>query len=49
MPDVIPMLAYEDGLTALEWLAKTFGFASAHGCLVGVDNRLMAKWKPGMD
>ena len=26
MPDVIPMLAYEDGVKALEWLAKAFGF-----------------------
>jgi uncharacterized glyoxalase superfamily protein PhnB len=28
MPDqsVIPMLAYEDGVAALEWLAKAFGF-----------------------
>lgn len=26
MPDVIPMLSYEDGVKALEWLAKAFGF-----------------------
>lgn len=25
-PDVIPMIAYEDGVAALEWLAKAFGF-----------------------
>lgn len=25
-PTVIPMLAYEDGIAALEWLAKAFGF-----------------------
>ncbi len=25
-PDVIPMLSYEDGVAALEWLAKAFGF-----------------------
>ncbi len=25
-PSVIPMLAYEDGIAALEWLAKAFGF-----------------------
>jgi uncharacterized glyoxalase superfamily protein PhnB len=25
-PDVIPMLAYEDGVAALEWLARAFGF-----------------------
>ncbi|HSJ55149.1 MAG TPA: VOC family protein [Anaerolineae bacterium] len=26
MPDVIPMLAYENGVEALEWLARAFGF-----------------------
>ena len=25
-PDVIPMIAYEDGPAALEWLARAFGF-----------------------
>jgi uncharacterized glyoxalase superfamily protein PhnB len=25
-PDVVPMLAYEDGVAALEWLALAFGF-----------------------
>ena len=25
-PSVIPMLSYEDGVAALEWLAKAFGF-----------------------
>ena len=25
-PDVIPMLAYQDGVRALEWLADAFGF-----------------------
>lgn len=25
-PDVIPMIAYEDGVAALDWLAKAFGF-----------------------
>ena len=25
-PDVIPMLAYEDGVAALDWLARAFGF-----------------------
>ena len=25
-PEVIPMLAYEDGIEALDWLAKAFGF-----------------------
>ncbi len=26
MPGVIPMIAYEDGNAALDWLAKAFGF-----------------------
>jgi uncharacterized glyoxalase superfamily protein PhnB len=26
MPDVVPMIAYEDGVAALEWLARAFGF-----------------------
>ncbi|MDQ6709981.1 MAG: VOC family protein [Candidatus Dormibacteraeota bacterium] len=25
-PDVVPMIAYEDGPAALDWLAKAFGF-----------------------
>jgi uncharacterized glyoxalase superfamily protein PhnB len=25
-PDVIPMIAYEDGPTAMDWLSSTFGF-----------------------
>jgi uncharacterized glyoxalase superfamily protein PhnB len=25
-PDVVPMLAYEDGVAALEWLSNVFGF-----------------------
>ncbi len=26
MPDVIPMISYEEGVAALEWLARAFGF-----------------------
>src|SRR5687768_4647291 len=26
MPDVIPMLSYENGTAALDWLARVFGF-----------------------
>jgi uncharacterized glyoxalase superfamily protein PhnB len=26
MSDVIPMISYEDGLAALDWLARAFGF-----------------------
>ena len=25
-PTVIPMISYEDGIAALDWLAKAFGF-----------------------
>jgi uncharacterized glyoxalase superfamily protein PhnB len=25
-PDIIPMIAYEDGIAALEWLSRAFGF-----------------------
>ena len=28
MQDVIPMLAYENGIAALEWLKQAFGFES---------------------
>jgi len=31
MPDVIPMIAYEDGVAALEWLARAFGFRERTG------------------
>ena len=38
-PSVIPMISYEDGVAALEWLAKAFGFReTAH--MVGPDGRL---------
>jgi PhnB protein len=29
-PSVIPMLSYEDGIAALEWLTKAFGFRERH-------------------
>jgi PhnB protein len=38
-PGVIPMLAYEDGVSALEWLAKAFGFTERARMLEG-DGRL---------
>jgi uncharacterized glyoxalase superfamily protein PhnB len=25
-PDVVPMIAYEDGIAALDWLSRAFGF-----------------------
>lgn len=51
-PTVIPMLAYEDGIAALEWLAKAFGFrerarqigpdgALAHGEMEAGDGVIM--------
>jgi uncharacterized glyoxalase superfamily protein PhnB len=38
-PSVIPMLSYEDGIAALEWLAKAFGFRERHR-LAAPDGRL---------
>ena len=38
-PAVIPMLDYEDGVAALEWLAKAFGFRERVR-LIGPDGRL---------
>ena len=39
VPSVIPMISYEDGIAALEWLANAFGFReTAH--LAGPDGRL---------
>lgn len=38
-PSVIPMIAYEDGVGALEWLAKAFGFRESMR-LTGPDGTL---------
>ena len=38
-PTVIPMISYEDGIAALEWLAKAFGFHE-RARLVGNDGKL---------
>jgi uncharacterized glyoxalase superfamily protein PhnB len=38
-PSVIPMLSYEDGIAALEWLTKAFGFRERQR-LTGPDGRL---------
>jgi len=38
-PQVIPMIAYKDGVAALDWLAKAFGFAEVERIL-GDDGRL---------
>lgn len=32
-PAVIPMIAYEDGPAAIEWLAKAFGFRERRRCV----------------
>jgi uncharacterized glyoxalase superfamily protein PhnB len=34
-PDVIPMISYEDGVAALEWLARAFGFSERTRLLDG--------------
>jgi uncharacterized glyoxalase superfamily protein PhnB len=38
-PDVIPMIAYEDGPRAMDWLAKAFGFRE-RARMTGADGRL---------
>lgn len=38
-PGVIPMLAYEDGVAALDWLAHAFGFRE-RARMIGKDGRL---------
>jgi uncharacterized glyoxalase superfamily protein PhnB len=38
-PTVVPMLAYEDGVAALEWLGRAFGFRERTRML-GPDGRL---------
>ncbi len=38
-PTVIPMVSYEDGLAALDWLVKAFGFRERTR-LIGDDGRL---------
>jgi uncharacterized glyoxalase superfamily protein PhnB len=51
-PDVVPMLAYEDGIASLEWLAQVFGFTEqmrltnsdgtlSHGEVVAGDGLIM--------
>jgi uncharacterized glyoxalase superfamily protein PhnB len=39
MSDVIPMISYEDGLAALDWLARAFGFKE-RARMVGPDGQL---------
>jgi len=38
-PAVIPMIAYEDGFAALDWLARAFGFRERRR-MTGADGRL---------
>jgi uncharacterized glyoxalase superfamily protein PhnB len=38
-PTVIPMISYENGIAALEWLAKAFGFRE-RARQIGLDGRL---------
>lgn len=38
-PDVIPMISYEDGVAALAWLSKAFGFRERTR-IMGPDGRL---------
>ena len=38
-PGVVPMIAYEDGVAALDWLARAFGFRE-QARMLGRDGRL---------
>jgi uncharacterized glyoxalase superfamily protein PhnB len=38
-PSVIPMISYEDGLAAMDWLARVFGFRERER-MIGPDGRL---------
>jgi uncharacterized glyoxalase superfamily protein PhnB len=38
-PTVIPMLSYQDGIGAMEWLAKAFGFRE-QARMIGPDGKL---------
>jgi uncharacterized glyoxalase superfamily protein PhnB len=38
-PGIIPMLAYEDGVAAIDWLCKVFGFCE-RARMIGDDGRL---------
>jgi len=38
-PTVIPMISYEDGIAALEWLANAFGFRE-RARLMGANGQL---------
>src|SRR5437016_14303631 len=38
-PAVVPMIAYEDGLAAMDWLARAFGFRERTR-MAGKDGRL---------
>ena len=39
MPGVVPMIAYEDGVAALAWLARAFGFRERTR-MIGAGGRL---------
>jgi uncharacterized glyoxalase superfamily protein PhnB len=40
-PPVIPMIAYEDGMAAIEWLSKAFGFRERQkACQLWPDGRV---------
>jgi uncharacterized glyoxalase superfamily protein PhnB len=38
-PDIIPLIAYEDGVAALEWLSRAFGFRE-RARMLGPDGKL---------
>jgi hypothetical protein len=44
-PDVIPMIAYADGVAALEWLSRAFGFVERARWLETTGASLMGRWR----
>jgi hypothetical protein len=44
MPSVIPMLSYENGIAALEWLARAFSSVSAHESSERMEDSPTGKW-----
>ena len=43
---VIPMIAYENGGAAMDWLARAFGFEEKTRMLAADGRLLTARWRP---
>ena len=44
-PSVVPMISYEDGIAALEWLRKAFGFRETARLTTRMGSFHTARWK----